>query len=306
MLRSLSTLLILLSISSCSTIQRWAVRSNSDLFDRAGSEEFKESDWDFFRDSAPANLKMVELLALQDPANLLLKKNLIKGYFTLSFSVFETLYLEEKIIGETDLYKKRSIIHYTRALDYGVDYLSRRNISREELLLKSENDLRSVLDARIKSEDYSALLYFAFSWANLIYLQKDDISLNSQLSRVNAIADWACDKDPQIETGLCDLFENRYVKTEKLYLGSLEKFPRNQLLRLELVENIYLPKKEVKKYDEQVEILKEEFAKWDQSLTGRLNLKNESSYRGAEGLNLFNAVARKRFEIIQKYKTKLF
>ena len=48
----------------------------------------------------------------------------------------------------------------------------------------------------------------------------------------------------------------------------------------------------------------EEFAKWED--LNRDNLEDKSEYKVVEHLNLYNAIARKRFELIELNKKKIF
>lgn len=310
MFRSLGLFLALTLICGCSTIQRWSLRIAAPVLNEGTNDFSSESDWDFFRESAPANLKRIELLSYQDHKNLLLKKSLIKGYVGIAYGVHETLAMEEFLSGsDSDYHEQQAILLYTRALDYGVDYLSQKGISKDDILLKDEQHLKDLLERRIRPEDYLAVLYFAQSWASLINLQKKNLSLVSQRPKTKILFDWVCDKQPQIESGICDIFfayHGPAQKSEEIYHQMIQKFPRHLLIRLMIIQDLYLPEKNMIKFEKEESLLTLEFLKWNDSLRSRPNLVNESDYRGSEPLNLFNAIAKKRFEIIQKYKTKVF
>ena len=65
-----------------------------------------------------------------------------------------------------------------------------------------------------------------------------------------------------------------------------------------------MPAKDQKTYETEAGILKDEFAKWED--INRDNLEDDSDYKAVEYLNLNNSIARKRFDFIEKNKTRIF
>jgi hypothetical protein len=296
----------LIFVTSCGTIQKWGMRSASPMFKKSSDELTKENNWDFFRDSAPGNLKFLELLYLQDKNNLTLLSVLVKGYAGYAFAVPETLAFGDELAGiEDSPYKQQALLHYTRALDYGLDYLQKKGIPRKDLLAFDEKKLNERLNIELGKSDLAAVLYTAQAWGSLINLQKDNIALVAQVPKVKTLFDWVCGIDPEIDYGICDIFYAQYAASrprmlggnpeegERLYLSAIEKNPRHLLLRVGYVQYLLLPGYEQEKYEVMAEELKAEFSKWMD--INRDALQDVSDYRYDQGLNLFNAIAKKTF-----------
>jgi hypothetical protein len=257
------------------------------------------------------------MLYLQDTKNLELLGVLIKGYAGYAFAVPETLSFGDELEGRDDsFHKKNAIFFYTRALDYGLSYFTNKEISRSDLLNLDENKLHKVMDKELDEEDYMAVLFTAQSWGSLINLQKDNVALISQVPQVKALFDWVCSKNPEIENGVCDIFYAQYEasrprmlggnpeKALTLYHAAIKKRPMHLLIRIGLIQYLYLPAFEGEKYEQEAKVLRDEFAKWENQ--NRETLENNSEYKAVEHLNLFNAIAKKRFEMLEKNKKKIF
>ncbi len=310
-------LALLGTIWGCSTIQKYSLRSTSGLFRDSNARMARERDWEFFRASAPGNLKFMELLSLQDKDNLVLLATLAKGYAGYAFSVHETLFLEDSILGlENSVNFKSAISLYTRSLDYGLVFLDKKGISKRDLLNLNDHELKIKLGKKLSDRDLEGVLYLAQSWGSLINLQKDNMSLVSQVPRVKILFDFVCKEDPKIDDGVCDLFFAQYEAArpkmlggnpqlaKELYMDAMSRNPKNLLIRISYIQYLLLPAFESDLYEMESKILKQEFAEWDN--LNRDSLEDHSSYRVNEDLNLYNAVAKKRFEIIEKNKAKIF
>ncbi len=309
--------LLLLLLFSCGTIQKMGLRSVGPLFKNAGDLSVRERDWNFFKASAPGNLKVSELLYLQDTENEVLLRSLVKGYAGYAFGVSETLMLGDELSGsESTENRREAIVMYTRSLDYGFDYLEKQGIKRNDVLTFSEDDLLKKFDHELNEEDYSVVVYTAQAWASLINLQKDNMNLISHIPKVKIFFDWVCRKDPKVELGVCSIFFAQYEgsrpkmlggnpeKGRILYEEAMLKYPKNLLIRMGYIQNMLLPAFDKELYEKEARILTEEFAKWED--LNRDDLQNHSTYRVKEDYNLFNAIAKKRFEIIEKNKSKIF
>jgi len=311
------TLSLLLGLTSCGSFQRWSIRSASPMFKESSHKLTREGHWEFFKASAPGNLKFLELFAQHDPSNIVLQGVLAKGYAGYAFAVHETLAfgdeLDEKENSES---KKDAIFFYTRAMDYGLDYLTHKGLTRKDLLSLEDQELKNKFNSKLDKDDHSAVLYTAQAWASLINLQKDNIALVSQIPKVKNLFDWVCGENPSIDSGVCDIFKAQYEatrprmlggspeKAEILYKEAIIKYPHHLLIRVALIQTVYMPAFEKEKYEAEAKVLKEEFIKWEN--LNRDNLENTSEYKNDQDLNLFNAIAKKRFEMIEKNKTKIF
>lgn len=309
--------LLLLFLAGCGSINKWALRSATPLFEKSSTLSTQEKNWNTFREATPANLRFTELLALQDPDNLSLLALLIKGYAGYAYAVPETLFFQDELSGlEESSWKNEALHHYTRALDYGLLYLKKKNLSHLDLLNLDEKKLIKKLKKNLDQEDLPAVLYTAQAWGSLINLQKDNVALISQIPRVKIMFDYVCSLDPKIEHGVCDLFYAQYEasrprmlggnpeKARELYQLAFEKYPKNLLMRLSFIQYLLIPGMELEAYQKEAVWLKTEFSKWENS--NRNSLEDTSEYRDAREINLYNAIAKKRFEAIEKFKAKIF
>lgn len=307
----------LLALTSCGTIRRMGLRMTTPMFSQSSQDLTKEKDWEFFRVSAPGNLKLVELLYLQDPNNTDLLSVVIKGYSGYAFAVPETMAYGDELAGvDESPWRQQAILNYTKALDYGLEYLNQKDISRGDLLNLEEEKLSKLLSKELDEDDLVAVLYTAQAWGSLINLQKDNVALVSQVPKVKALFDWVCGKDPKIENGVCDIFYAQYEasrpkmlggdpkKAEELYIAGIKNRPQHLLLQTGYMQYLLIPGYEQEKYEKAAEVLKGELAKWED--LNRDTLENNSTYKNSEALNLFNAIAKKRFEFIEKNKKKIF
>lgn len=253
-MRRILVLLMLLS-SSCSTLQRMVLKGASPIL-LDGADKFEqERSWDFFRNSAPANLKFVEMLYLQDTKNLELLSALIKNYSVYAFVVPETLAMDDVWGGlDPSVHKQNAIEIHTRALDYGIDYLQMKDINTNSLLNLSEAKLRKLFNANLGEDDYKAILFTAHSWLRLIHLQKENAIIASQIPRTKILFDWVCKKNPDIENHLCEMFNAQYEssrnleKGKELFREAILKRPHNLLIRLSYIESSIIPSRDKESY----------------------------------------------------------
>jgi hypothetical protein len=307
---------LLLVTTSCGTLQKWALRSSTPVFEKSSAGVMKEGNWEFFRASTPGNLKFLELLWEQDKENQKLLAVLIKSYAGYAFVVHETVAFGDDLASVEDSEaKKEAIAFYTRALDYGLLYLKREGISNKDLLSSDDEKLSKKLK-KLDEDNVAALLYTAQSWGSLINLQKDNIALITQVPKVKILFDRVCEIQPDIDHNVCDLFYAQYEssrpkmlggnpeKGEKIFLEAMKKHPQNLLIRMSYIQYLLLPAFDTEKYEKEAAFLRDEFAKWGD--LNRDSLENVSPYKNAQDLNLYNAVAKKRFLLVEKYKAKIF
>lgn len=309
-------MLFLLGLMGCSSFQKMAIRSASPMFVEGSNKLTLERNWDFFQQSAPGNLVFTEMIYLQDKENLQLLSTLIKGYAGYAYAVPETLAFGDELAGvEGSIHVQNAISLYTKALDYGLFYLNSKGVQRKDLL-GDEDALKKLIKDKLSKKDYTAVLFTAQAWGSLINLQKDNVALVSHVPKVKLLFDWVCGKDPDIENGVCDIFNAQYEaarprmlggnpeKGKQLFEDAIKKRPRHLLIRLGLIQYSILPAFDQPAYDSEAKLLTEEFAKWEN--INRDTLEDSSEYKAVEHLNLFNAIAKKRFEIIEKNKKRIF
>ena len=313
----ITMLTLLLGLVGCSSIQKVAVKGVTPIFVDGSQQLEKEKNWDFFREAMPANLKLYEIIYLQDKKNLELLASLVKGYAGYAFGVAETLaYGDELATIEESANRRSAIALYTRCLDFGIEYLQQKGIERKDLLNLDEEPLKKLLSKQLSKKDQQTLLYTAQAWGSLMNLQKDNIALISYVPKVKVLFDWVCGKDANIENGVCDMYFAQYEaarprilggnpeKAKGLYQAAVKKRPMSLLVRVMYLQYSIIPAFDHEAYEREAKVLREEFPKWDD--LNRDTLEDKSDYKAEEQLNLFNAIARKRFELMEKNKTKIF
>jgi hypothetical protein len=310
-------LVFLTTLLSCSSMRKWGIRSATPVFEEASSLNLGERNWDFFAKSSPSNLKLTELLYLEDKDNLRMLGILIKGYAGYAFAVPETLYLDAKLSGkEGDEHKRDAIDFYTRAFDYGVQYFGKKKIKVSDLLTLPEDKLKKKLKSELDEDDLLAILYLAQSWGSLINLQKENITLVSQAPRVKILGDYGCSLKPDAEHGFCDLFAAQYdasrpkmlggnpERARETYAKAFAKYPKNLLFRVSYLEQLIVPAMDEEAFALQEKILTSEIQDWES--LNRDEMRDQSSFGNSREINLFNAIAKKRLQIILKHKSKIF
>lgn len=314
--------LFLILISSCSSLNKFAVNSSSDLLYKASSNLEKENNLDMFKNAVPANLKLLESLLSQSPKNEELLALLVKGYAGYAFIVNETEYLEkeweEKNSGmELDA----AILNYSKALEYGKRYLALKNVYWEELEAKyiEPNVVLNLLDKRLKSEkmDLESVLFFAQSLASIINLQKDNMQMIALLPLSKSLFDWVCMKSPNINFGTCDIFFAGYESSRPKMLGgnpekgkelfekAMEKYPHNWLIRSSFAQFSLIPSGDQERFEKEVLIFntyQDEF----RELTYFSPKEKSFKWSLEPRLRIYQSLALKRFQLMKKYKNKLF
>lgn len=306
---------LFLAFMGCS-LQKIALRSSTPIFEKSSNGLVKEGNWDYFKAATPGNLKLLELLWDQDTDNLKLQAILVKGYAGYAFAVPETLYFEDMLLDvENSQNKKDAIYFHTKALDFGIDYLEKKGIKREELLSNDEAALIKKLN-KLDEDDFVLLAYLGQAWGSLINLQKDNVALVSQVPRVKLLFDRVCSVKPDFENNMCDLFYAQYEaarpkmlggnpeKGRELFLEAIKKSPYNHLIKLNYIQYVVLPNFDEEIYIEMAKELKAEFAKFED--LSRETLLNVSPYKDYQELNLYNGIAKKRFDYIEKNKANIF
>ena len=309
--------LMLLSLVGCSSIQKLAVKGVTPIFVEGSDKLTYERNWEFFKEASPSNIQLVEMLYLQDPENLPLLTTLIKTYAGYTYAVPETLAFGDELSGvEGSIHKQNAISYYTKTLDYGLSYFLMKGITKNDLLTLDAKKLSKKIKEKLSKKDLTAVLFTAQAWLSLINLQKDNVALITQIPRAKIVIDWVCGEDKDIENGVCDMFYAQYEgsrpkmlggnpeKAKELYSAAMKKRPKHLLIRVGYIQYLVLPGFDEEAYAYESKILKEEFAKWSE--INRDTLVDTSEYKSVSHLNLFNAIAMKRFEIIEQNKKKLF
>lgn len=323
----ITTLLGLLLVQSylvgCAGIRRSAVATSAKVIFEASEEIETEANWELFRQSVPSNLKLLEGLYHVNPKSEELIVSLIKGYVGYAFAVHETLALEEQLSRSVhQVHQKQAVEMYSKAVRYGLYYLERAGLQEQTLsrAMRQNDGIKAELSKHLSSKkqiDLEAIFFTAQALGSLINLQRDDMILVSQLPIAKGMFDWVCEHRPDIHHGACDLFYGAYEagrpamlggnpdEGRKLFEMAIEKNPENWLIPLSFLQYYALPQ-----YDEKIyQLWRPKFQTWltefDQAKRWKPGQSSAPEFRGNR-LNLYRAIALKRFQIIQRYEKTLF
>ncbi len=314
-------LLITLTLGSCSLLHRVGVKASAGAVKTATVGMETEYNFSYFEKSALSNLALIEGLLYVDPQNENLLSSLIKGHAGIGYGVYETKFLDDFYKGKDDsLNKKSAIEHYTKAMHLAKRFFVSNNADFNEYLKISREDklAQEYLSSHFNDADLTGLFFTGQSLASLINLQRENITLLSQLNSAKNLFDFVCLKDPEFSHGACDVFYGAYYlgrpktlggdpdKGQKI-LSALIKKDKNNLLSkvsyLQFYAIVYENEDEFKRMEKELNIDIIEFNKlfnYTNSLNPNQRFKDDST------LNLYNAIAIERFKIIQKNKKEMF
>lgn len=280
-------LLLLLSIfwaSSCTLGSEMLMRPHPDL---EGPQIFlSERDWGWLRESVTTDLAKMEKELLKKSDQHPLRANVIRSYSLLASLVFESLSLEEKLLKDKKYFFERSLKLHQKAVEHGRIYLKNKNL---ELSTLGQEDLQ----IKIASDEMLPLLYIGKSLAALSFEE----GKNSLEAKV--IFDWICPQQPKIEEGVCPLFyaqfeiKNNPQTSLMIYRRFIKENPYHLLARMNFIEYALIEMQLKEELDSEFYDLEDGIRKWQEGA-------------GPKELNLYNATAKVRFRIIQRYKNKIF
>ncbi|MBP9680711.1 MAG: hypothetical protein KBD76_04860 [Bacteriovorax sp.] len=314
--------LVCLILSSCS-LHQIAVNGSSGLLYSASNNLETESNYEIFKYGVPGNLLLVEGLLSEDPENKNILSTLTKGYAGYAFAVNETDMLNEEW-GElkTEAGRSQALLNYTRALHFGLRYLKIHKIELADLVAKinEPQGIMHFLDKRLTAEkrDLELILFTAQSFAALINLQKDNISLVAQLPVAKAMFDWVCMKDPKINYGTCDVFYGAYEagrpkmlggnpeKGKEIFLKAMENHPHNWLIRSSYMQYYLIPQNDKDGFDQQLELFNSRQVEFNGYHIYPNGSGKEASWSRETHLRFYQSLALKRFELMNKYQKQFF
>jgi hypothetical protein len=260
----------------------------------------------------------MEGLLYTDPNNLDLLGSLIKAYAGLGYGVHETIYLEDFYNqAEDSKHLRNAIKSYKRSLGYGLRFLKLIGLDWEQLKLQlnDQETLMNRLKSQVGLEHREALFFLANAWGGLINLQKKNIRLISTLPFVKAMYDYICTQDPTYHGGSCEIFYGVYesarpkmlggnpVKGQKHFEKVVELYSFNLLGRINYIQYSLIPSFNQDEFQKQMQYLEDTYNKFRAS---ELEVTWGEAHNKYPEVNLYNAIAFKRFLILQKMKTKLF
>lgn len=311
-------------ITSCS-VNKIAVNSSSDLLYKASSEVEAQPNYEMFKSGVAANLLLIEGLLSESPENLDLLATLTKGYAGFAFLVNETdMHNEEWGELKTENGKSQALLNYTRSFNFGLRYLKLKNITLNDLIsrINEPSGITRLLDKNlsIDKKNLELILFTAQAFAALINLQKDNISMVAQLPAAKAMFDWVCFKDPKINYGTCDIFYGAFeagrpkmlggnpIAGKDIFLRAIADHPHNWLIRTSYMQYYLIPQNDKEGFDQQLEFLKKKQSEFQSYYIYSANQdsSNDVLWNQEARLRLYQALALKRYELMNKYQKQFF
>jgi hypothetical protein len=315
-------LIFLLFFTGCSGVDYLAVRTTSKLLYRASNHLELEGNWDKFRDGTPSNLVFFEGLLSLEPENRELLASLIKGHAAYAFAVYETLYLEDKYSGNSfSQNKKQALAYYSRAMEYGSRFLEINGITYQQVMQQKELEaVTTFLDQNLPAseENVEALFFLAQALAGMISLQRERPIFLAQMPVVQGIFNWACGHRPNLHSGACDIFNATYMaqipaamggkpkEAKARFLQAMEKYPDNWLIQANYLTALVVPMQDKEAFNQVSHFLVEKGKRFEQEQLWQPLAPAGPVDPETHRLRLYQSIALKRFEIIQKHSKELF
>ena len=315
----LSCLGLLAFITSCSLVNKVAVKTTGSVIVAGSDELLTEGNWHYFEKSVPANLKLMEGLWFSDQGNKDLLTSLVKGFGAHAFAINETKALQDILEDNTEAFSiQQTLLHYEKSIFYGFEYLKHAGISKEEFLDKSfPMKLKERFDSTFSSDDYIAILYFAQSLGSSINIQRENVAKLGYFNHVKSMLSWVCEKDPDIERGSCYLFDavieastsgvlgGSMDKAQEKFQEVIKKQPYNLLARVAYIQYYIIPMLEEDEFSAMMQLLSKDINTWFQLQLGNPSEASQLFEKHRE-FNLFNSIAKERFTRIHKLRKNIF
>lgn len=319
MVRLVLISLILIINTSCSLINKAAVKTTGSIVAKGSDELLTESNWAYLEKALPGNLKLMEALWFNDQANKVLLTSLIKGFAAHAFAISETKALKGILLeNSNDDQRDQAILFYEKAIFYGLKYLEVIGISSKKFFDKSYSyKIDEDFSTRFDEDDFVALFYFAQSLGSSINLQRQNIVKLGYFNHVKSLLNWICTKEPELERGSCQLFDAVIeASTSGLLGGSMQKAklkfkalikkqPYNLLAKASYIQYYIIPMLEEDEFSVEMEQLQRDLNTWYSLQLGKTT-KASKLYENHRDFNLFNSVARERFGIMHKLRKNIF
>lgn len=184
-----ATLVVGLAAPGCN-LQQLTANQTADLLLSGSVALERESDLEFARDALPGSLKTVETFLVSSPDNAALQLLLARGYTTYALAFLEGDADKGQFSlpdDELDTLKRRAVLHYMRARDYGFMLLDKPEFERAAREGRTA-DAKELL-GEMEQDDVEALFWIAQAWGSAINLRQEDPEMLDALELVEAIMD---------------------------------------------------------------------------------------------------------------------
>jgi len=195
--------LLLTAFTGC--IQHIAVSTVGDIVDDGFDALTDEQDLEFAAQALPSNLKLLEVMARNEPDNPTLLRLLAEGYNSYALGFVE----------DTD--PGRAKMFYRRATDYGL-HLLRQDDGLARAFDGSVDDLKAEL-SRHGKKDVPALFWTAFGIGSMLNLSATDPDVIALLPKAEAMMTFVAGVDSEFYQGGADLFLGTLFGSRPRMLG---------------------------------------------------------------------------------------
>jgi len=280
----------------------------------------KQPNFKMFQEATPANLMMMEAILSIDPNNRDLLSSLIQGYAAYGFAVYETFYMQDQYSNSNNhAHRDQAMIYYTTALNYARRYLKTYDIDWDNFKKNVMNPTQAgkYLKAKFDRDDLDALLFTAQALGSSINLQRDQILLVSELTVVKSLFDWGCSIEPNFQNGVCPIFEASYLagrpkmlggdpeQGKQIFLKAMQQDPKNLMIAVSYLQLSVIPASDEDEFNRVEALILPVKKEFEAALSYSEQLKGNVNTVRAD-LNLFQAIALKRFEIMKANQKSLF
>ncbi len=314
----------LLTSCSSSSIHQMAAKSSAGLLYEVGKDLETEKDYQFFKESVPANLKIVEGMLSLDPNNPTLLATLSKGYTAYAFAIRETHYQESIYSNgkeeQSEELKQLTLVSYSKAHEFGQRYFASRGFGFDKVLeLQNEPEvLKKKMDDYLGDslEAIETVMFTAQSLGTIINLRKDEMGLIARLPIVKIFFDWSCQKKPDLAFGACDIFYGTYElsrpkmlggnpdKGKEIFENAMKKYPHNWLIAISYIQFGAIPLSEEGIFEKLIPDLDIAEKSWNKSM--QYSLDESVIDLGDRRMRVYQMIAMKRWSIMKKFKNNLF
>lgn len=215
---------ILISLS-CS-VKKMAIRSAVNVIAESRQVFEQETDLELAESAIGSNLKLLEVMQVNDPENekiLMLLAEIYSAY-TLSFVEDKFEQYEEKDDSLSDYHRQRAIKLYLRARDYaGKVLLPRLGKNPQEM---GEQELKDAL-AKLSVREIGPVFWYAFSWGSAINLDRQNMDALSQLNKIEVMMLKVKEWDEKYYYAGAWLFEGIYFGARSPTLGGNPERSKN-------------------------------------------------------------------------------
>ncbi|MFH1728232.1 MAG: TRAP transporter TatT component family protein [Pseudomonadota bacterium] len=187
--------LLLLFMMGCS-VKRFAVRQVGEVIKDGMEAVYSEEDLELAKISIASNLKLLEVLLVDDPENITIKMLLTEGYGAYSLAFIE----EASLVRASYFYKK--------AMKYAEEVLQEADYFKAGFKLSIPAFEKEV--SLIKKDHVDSVFWFAFNWGRYILLNLDNTQALFDLPKVEALM-----KQVMV------LDDSFYFSSAHLFFGSL-------------------------------------------------------------------------------------